>query len=596
MKKIVVLSALLIFVATQTFAANFAPTLLKISAPSFVQYAFDGKEVKIPVKITGTNASVIFLVFTKDKASTINNVQNGYLGWHFVDKIDTCIYAGSPKQFGVGSNDIVWDGKNSDGKAVPEGEYDYYIWGFDNVNFKIPVTKQINPNPWGRITVMTKDVKGNILAKPIIWAGSDDRGGGGKDNTAPREHTNRKWTVGNDPLDATLMETCKSMEVCDPGGLAFLPTDYTYFFKCGLNNNGFKEMFKWKWIPNGDAVLQTDWGEDGKYVFAVAHPPSWEFGPGVVSDGGAYLLVPTGDLSGTGTESELIYVDVTDGTEVKRFDMSPWWVDLDDAEKGGQAASGPTELSMWGKYVVLGAHSTCVNMLFDVLYEEEGDAVAWVNTNGDYTGDHNFEETSAKPWVCNDYNVGPYKYNIAIEKNGFSFFPSFDMGAVSFGLYAPDGTGLGYQALAGETAKQKYDTSVISGGTAYDGLLVSNQSAEVAEERAGWFWVGQDSFKGIISSKPVAVEEAPADFAVAQNSPNPFNPTTTISFSIANAGNVTVDIYNVAGQKVDTIANEFMGAGSHSVVWDASGFSAGVYFYTVKSGDFAKTMKMTLLK
>ena len=44
------------------------------------------------------------------------------------------------------------------------------------------------------------------------------------------------------------------------------------------------------------------------------------------------------------------------------------------------------------------------------------------------------------------------------------------------------------------------------------------------------------------------------------------------------------------------VASEFMRAGSHSVVWDASGLSAGVYFYTVKTGDFSKTLKMTLLK
>jgi len=52
----------------------------------------------------------------------------------------------------------------------------------------------------------------------------------------------------------------------------------------------------------------------------------------------------------------------------------------------------------------------------------------------------------------------------------------------------------------------------------------------------------------------------------------------------------------IVGQKVATIANEFMSAGSHSVIWDASGFSAGVYFYTVKSGEFSRTMKMTLLR
>ena len=112
----------------------------------------------------------------------------------------------------------------------------------------------------------------------------------------------------------------------------------------------------------------------------------------------------------------------------------------------------------------------------------------------------------------------------------------------------------------------------------------------------GVFFLGHDSIKGVITSSPVAVEEAPAAFSVAQNSPNPFNPSTTISFTIAQAGNVNVTVYNVAGQKIDTILDGYMSAGSHSVVWDASSSSAGVYFYTVKSGEFSRTLKMTLLK
>jgi hypothetical protein len=89
---------------------------------------------------------------------------------------------------------------------------------------------------------------------------------------------------------------------------------------------------------------------------------------------------------------------------------------------------------------------------------------------------------------------------------------------------------------------------------------------------------------------------APSAFTVAQNTPNPFNPTTTISFTLAKAGHTTVDVYNVAGQKVSTLVNGNLSAGSHSVTWNAAKFSAGVYFYTVKSGSFTRSMKMTLLK
>jgi len=594
MKKVLFILAITVAFASQVFAANFVPTVMDISAPAYVQYNFDGSNVSIPVKVTGRPASAIFLVFTKDKASSIGPVKNGYLGWHYVNKVDTCVYAAAPVQMDLGTTNVVWNGKNDDGNAVAKGEYTYYVWGFDNVNFKIPVTKSITPNPWGRITVMTHAENGTLLPNPIIWAGSGDRGGGGANNTAPREHVNNKWTVGNDPEDATLLETCKTIGVCDAGGLGFKPSDYSIFFKNGLDNNGMKDLIAWKWVPNGDGVKQTSWGNDGEFNFPVAMPASWEFGPGCVvyQD---YILVPTGDLSGTGTESELIFVSVADGTEVQRLDLADWYVSMEDAAAGAQAASGPAELSVWGQYVVTGAHSTCMNTLIDILYEDEDAATVWANDNGDYTGDHNFQTDAAKPWVCNDYNVGPYKYNIAIEKNGFSFFPAFDMGAVSFGLYAPDGTGLNYQTLAGETAAQKYDTSCISCDGPYDGLLVSNQSAEDSATRGGWWWVGSDSFKGVITSQ-VAVDEAPAAFAVAQNSPNPFNPTTTIGFSIPEAGNVSVDVFNVAGQKIATVASEFMSAGSHSVVWDASGFSAGVYFYTVKAGSFSKTMKMTLVK
>jgi hypothetical protein len=88
----------------------------------------------------------------------------------------------------------------------------------------------------------------------------------------------------------------------------------------------------------------------------------------------------------------------------------------------------------------------------------------------------------------------------------------------------------------------------------------------------------------------------PTSFQLAQNYPNPFNPTTTINYIIPEPGKVTVDIFNVTGQKVASLVNGQMSAGSHSVVWNAEKCSAGVYFYTVKAGNHTKTMKMTLLK
>ena len=189
-------------------------------------------------------------------------------------------------------------------------------------------------------------------------------------------------------------------------------------------------------------------------------------------------------------------------------------------------------------------------------------------------------------------------YSHSFDKHNFVSCSVWGHGDFSFAHFAPDGTGVSL-AYAGENAGAKVFLEYVDTGGAYDGIYCDNMSS--GSQDVGWvfgyWWVAHDSFKGVITSKPTGVEEeGPAAFDVAQNSPNPANPTTAIGFTLAEAGNVTVDIYNVAGQKVDTLVNEFMDPGSHSVVWDGSDLSSGVYFYTVKSGDFSKTMKMTLLK
>ena len=87
----------------------------------------------------------------------------------------------------------------------------------------------------------------------------------------------------------------------------------------------------------------------------------------------------------------------------------------------------------------------------------------------------------------------------------------------------------------------------------------------------------------------------------ASNYPNPFNPTTNISYNLPTAGDVTVEVYNTKGQVINTLVNEHQTAGDHSVVWNGNdsrgnGITSGVYFYKIKSGRFTSTKKMILLK
>jgi hypothetical protein len=89
----------------------------------------------------------------------------------------------------------------------------------------------------------------------------------------------------------------------------------------------------------------------------------------------------------------------------------------------------------------------------------------------------------------------------------------------------------------------------------------------------------------------------PLVYEMAQNFPNPFNPTTTINFILGKASNVKLTVFNLLGQNVATILdNQMMNAGKQSVVFDARNLSSGVYFYRLDAGNFSSTKKMLLMK
>jgi len=88
----------------------------------------------------------------------------------------------------------------------------------------------------------------------------------------------------------------------------------------------------------------------------------------------------------------------------------------------------------------------------------------------------------------------------------------------------------------------------------------------------------------------------PTVSSLAQNYPNPFNANTNISFDLAEAGNVSLNVYDITGRLVVTLVDGQMDAGSHVVAWDASSVSSGVYFYKLTTADYSATKSMNLLK
>jgi hypothetical protein len=97
------------------------------------------------------------------------------------------------------------------------------------------------------------------------------------------------------------------------------------------------------------------------------------------------------------------------------------------------------------------------------------------------------------------------------------------------------------------------------------------------------------------------VKVIPGAFALHQNFPNPFNPSTKIRFDLPEAGNVNLSIYNLMGQKIRTLSSDNMTPGYHAIIWDGtndigSQVATGMYFYSIQSSEFQATKKMLFLK
>jgi hypothetical protein len=88
----------------------------------------------------------------------------------------------------------------------------------------------------------------------------------------------------------------------------------------------------------------------------------------------------------------------------------------------------------------------------------------------------------------------------------------------------------------------------------------------------------------------------PQEFVLHQNYPNPFNPSTTISYSVPRGEHVRILIYDVLGREIATLVDGPHTAGTHSVVWNATGVSSGMYFYRLQSNSFSQTRKLMFLK
>jgi hypothetical protein len=113
-------------------------------------------------------------------------------------------------------------------------------------------------------------------------------------------------------------------------------------------------------------------------------------------------------------------------------------------------------------------------------------------------------------------------------------------------------------------------------------------------------WTEAWSFKIDTTSTTVGTEDSkitlPQKYYLSQNYPNPFNPSTVINYEIPKSSFVKLKVYDILGREIATLVNEEKAAGRYKIIFNASNYSSGVYFYKIEAGGFSKINKMVLLK
>ena len=122
-------------------------------------------------------------------------------------------------------------------------------------------------------------------------------------------------------------------------------------------------------------------------------------------------------------------------------------------------------------------------------------------------------------------------------------------------------------------------------------VSVSNHSFAATLDASSITTFVSDGTVGVI-----AETSAPTEFKLCQNYPNPFNPTTHIKYSIPKSEYILLKVYNLLGEVVATLFEGYQQAGTHSIIFDGSGLTSGVYLYQLSSSKFIETKKLILLK
>ena len=177
----------------------------------------------------------------------------------------------------------------------------------------------------------------------------------------------------------------------------------------------------------------------------------------------------------------------------------------------------------------------------------------------------------------------------------FSFSVAFPTSLLAIGqniFVGSFGDGVWLSTNYGSTWNQINDG--FTGSAYYVLSLAANNDDVFAGTNAAGVW--KRPLSQIISDVENERTISPLSYSLEQNFPNPFNPSTTISFSIPGQEFVTLEVFNALGEKVADLVNETKTAGKYSISFDARDLASGIYLYKISAGNYTQTRKMLLVK
>jgi hypothetical protein len=190
-----------------------------------------------------------------------------------------------------------------------------------------------------------------------------------------------------------------------------------------------------------------------------------------------------------------------------------------------------------------------------------------------------------------------------MDSNGTTYywaekFPSGYIVEGSFSLQdiADAGEDTVYTPTHGDRIPFNVSFSDADGGGSREGILTLSRYDDDTAWQSPRNWMYTWMYDALGTSIEDITEVTPLQYELANNYPNPFNPTTTINYTLAKAGDVSLEVFNLLGQKVRSLVKTRQDAGSYSVQFSADGLASGIYMYRLETEGFMQVQKMVLLK